>query len=269
MTVFPNAKINLGLSILSRREDGFHNIESIFLPIPWVDELSVYESDTFSFECDGIPIDGNTESNLCVKAYALLQEDFKLPPVQIKLQKNIPIGAGLGGGSADAAFTLKALNDLFHLTLKEEELEAYADRLGSDCSFFIANKPAFVSGKGEKIDHSFHLAISAYCMVVYPQLHISTKEAYENIEPKYPEVPLRNAIKNPLSAWQGAVVNDFEAALISKYPTLQQLRKNLKDMGASYVSMSGSGSSFFAFFSSKPTTILFSRQYAWKGFFLE
>jgi len=266
MKLLSNAKINLGLNIVEKREDGFHNLESVFLPVPWCDEIEISESSRLVFNSSGIEIDGNPATNLCLKAYDLIKSQFDIPPVNIQLKKQIPIGAGLGGGSSNAAFVLKALSELFKLNIEVSRLEVMADQLGSDCAFFIRNKAAFVSGKGELLNHNFKFNLKTKCILVNPNTHISTKEAYAAIQPKQPTVSLQNALQLPLTEWQNAVVNDFEAALLPNYPKLVELKKQLQAMGAQYVSMSGSGSSFFAFFKEEPTTILFDKNYQWKSF---
>lgn len=246
-----NAKINLGLSVTGKRKDGFHNIESIFLPVPWHDEIEITLSDKTVFTSEGIPIDGKAENNLCLQAYHLLLADFLMPPVHIHLKKNIPIGAGLGGGSSDAAFVLKGLNELFSLNLSIEKLEKYAGQLGSDCTFFIRNQPAFVSGKGEQLE-PIDIELKGYCLLVNPNIHISTKEAYTAIRPKKSAISLKEVIRLPYSDWQHKIINDFEAALLPKYSAMEDLKNKLLAMGAYYVAMSGSGSTYFAFFHQKP-----------------
>lgn len=261
MHLLSNAKINLGLSILNRREDGFHNIESLFLPVPWNDEIELSTSAKTAMMLSGIEVDSEDSDNLCMKAYHLLKDQFDLPPVSIKLQKNIPIGAGLGGGSSNAAVVLKGLNQLFELNISLPNLMKYADQLGSDCSFFIENRPAFVSGKGELIDSQIEFSLNTYAVLVYPNLSISTKEAYGKIVPQQPEKSIRELIQEPPHSWQNILINNFEDPLLKSYGRLRDLKEQLKSMGAFYVSMSGSGSSFFAFFDQKPTSVKFNREY--------
>ncbi len=252
MRIKCNAKINLGLSITEKRSDGFHNLESIFLPVPWYDIIEIQESDKTSFSSLGIAINGDDKNNLCMSAYHLLARDFILPPVSIHLEKNIPIGAGLGGGSSDAAYVLKGLNELFRLNLSIERLEQLASLLGSDCPFFVQNKAAFVTGRGELLDVSLKLDLNCYCLVMNPGIHIRTKEAYSAITPKKAELDLREINKMDKQEWQNTIVNDFETALLPAYPALVDLRESLLALNPFYVSMSGSGSSFFAFFKKKP-----------------
>jgi len=249
MLVFPNAKLNLGLYVTERRPDGFHNLESVFLPLPWTDALEMLPAaagQATSITLTGRPIPGDPATNLCGRAYALLQADFRhLPPVQLYLHKIVPIGAGLGGGSADAAFALKAANDLFGLNLSPEMLESYARRLGSDCAFFIKNKPVLAMEKGDVFEEIDLTLTGTGCLVVYPNLHISTAEAYARIVPQPPAHPLREALAQPLQTWRDTVSNDFEAALTPAHPVLANIKQQLYEAGAAYVSLSGSGSAMY------------------------
>ncbi|SMO67899.1 4-(cytidine 5'-diphospho)-2-C-methyl-D-erythritol kinase [Solitalea koreensis] len=249
MIVFPNAKINIGLNIVEKREDGFHNIETIFYPIKINDALEVIESEQTQFFSEGKQIPGNVEDNICLKAYHLLKHDFKLPPVHIHLLKNIPIGAGLGGGSSDGAYLIKLLNSKFNLQLCSEKMESYARKLGSDCAFFIENNPVFAVGKGDQfID--LELDLSKYFLVlVKPSIHVSTADAYGGCKPHKPLYSLQMLVRNPVSEWKNLIVNDFEDSVFTKYPEIKILKESLYESGALYVSMSGSGSSVYAFFS--------------------
>ncbi len=248
MVVFPNAKINLGLQITEKRADGFHNIASCFVPVGWYDVLEATEADAFHFVSSGINIPGNPATNLCVAAYQHLQRDFDLPPLRLHLHKVVPIGAGLGGGSADAAFALKLINAKFKLDLTDAQLEEYARPLGSDCAFFVQNKPQFCFDKGDQFaDISVDLR-GKYVALVYPNLHISTAEAYAGVRPKTPEIDLRQALQSPIGQWRHTVKNDFEDALFVKYPVLGQTKQKLYGQGASYASMTGSGSTIFGIF---------------------
>lgn len=249
MLVFPNAKLNLGLYITQRRPDGFHTLESVFVPLPWTDALEMLPAEAHqptSLALTGRPIPGNPATNLCVRAYELLQADFPaLPPVQLYLHKMVPIGAGLGGGSADAAFTLKTANDLFRLNLSTEKLEGYARRLGSDCAFFIQNKPVLAVEKGDVFEEIALSLTGTSCVVVYPNLHISTAEAYARIIPQRPQHPLRAALSQPMGTWCNTVSNDFETALTPSYPVLAEIKQQLYAAGATYASLSGSGSAVY------------------------
>ena len=271
MLVLPNAKLNLGLYVTQRRPDGFHTLESVFLPLPWTDALEILPAPTgqpTSLTLTGRPIPGDPATNLCLRAYELLQADFpQLPPVQIYLHKIVPIGAGLGGGSADAAFALKAANELFGLNLSTETLENYARRLGSDCAFFVRNQPVLAVERGDVFEEiSLNLA-GAGCMVVYPNLHISTGEAYARITPKLPQHPLREALAQPMSSWRDAVSNDFETALTPAHPVLDGIKQQLYAAGATYASMSGSGSAVYGLWeSTEPPALMWTAEYAvWQG----
>jgi 4-diphosphocytidyl-2-C-methyl-D-erythritol kinase len=254
MICFPNAKINLGLSITDRRADGYHNLESVFYPILLHDSLELVESDELSFTSSGLAIPGNADSNLCVKAYHLLASDYSLPPVHIHLHKHVPIGAGLGGGSSDAAFFLKLMNDKFELSLSVEQLETYAGRLGADCPFFIKNKPAFATGIGNQLQE-IPLDLSAYYLVlVTPDVHISTAEAYRGVKAATPVYSLLESIQKPVSVWKNFIVNDFEKHLFEAYPQIRALKSSLYEAGAVYATMTGSGSSVVGIFE-KPVVL--------------
>lgn len=249
MVVFPNAKINIGLNVVEKRPDGFHNIESIFYPIKELyDVLEVIPYNKLSFSSTGIEIPGKIETNLCVKAYQLLKTDFNIPFVKIHLHKVIPIGAGLGGGSADAAFMLKALNELFGLNLSVAQLVNYAQQLGSDCAFFIANNPAYAFDKGDMLQN-ITLDLQKYRIKVqYPDIHIGTAEAYAGITPKKADVKLTELIKKPISDWQKSIKNDFEGSIFPNHPSIKALKEKMILDGALYASMTGSGSAVYGFF---------------------
>lgn len=278
MITNPNVKINLGLNVLRKREDGFHDLETLFVPYFGIsDTLEIIVGDDFSrtsaalfgkyapeMIAQGMSEDGKLMitiaraegvdwdplKDLTAKAYHILAEDFQLPPVKIFLEKISPVGAGLGGGSADAAFALKMLNELCDLQLSEDQLAAYASRLGSDCAFFIYNRPMIGEGRGEILtDHP--LDIQAYDLqVLTPEgVAVSTKDAYGGIKPHLPEVPLKEALSRPVEQWDGLLVNDFEETVFAKYPELAAIKCSLYDSGAVYASMSGSGSALFALYS--------------------
>ena len=244
MIVFPNAKINIGLNVIEKRPDGFHNIESCFIPVPWFDALEVIESSEFNFNTTGIEIPGI--SNICVDAYQLLKKDFKLPPISIHLHKNIPIGAGLGGGSADGAFMLKLLNDKFSLSLNTSQLQDYASKLGSDCPFFIDNKSSYVEGTGNIFSPISLDLQGLYIAIIYPEIHIDTISAYKAIAPVRPAENLHDIIENsPIESWRYDVINDFEKGADVR---IIQLKDQLYAQGALYASMTGSGSAVFGLF---------------------
>jgi len=249
LLTFPNAKLNLGLYITARRPDGFHTLETVFLPLPWADALEMLPAaagQSTGLALTGRPIPGAPATNLCVRAYELLRADFPgLPPVQIHLHKVVPIGAGLGGGSADAAFALKAANELFGLGLPVETLEGYARRLGADCAFFIQNRPVLALEKGDVFEEIALSLAGTACAVVYPGLHIGTAEAYARIVPRAPAHPLRGALAGPIDTWRDTVGNDFETALAPAYPVLAAIKQQLYAAGAAYASLSGSGSAVY------------------------
>ncbi|NVO03408.1 MAG: 4-(cytidine 5'-diphospho)-2-C-methyl-D-erythritol kinase [Bacteroidetes bacterium] len=252
MISFPNCKINLGLNITEKRTDSFHNIESVFYPINLCDILEiVVSSDKFVYSESGIAIPGNSENNLCVKAYKLLLADFDLAPIKLHLHKNIPFGAGLGGGSADAAFTIKSLNKLFSLNLSSQQMQGYAARLGSDCAFFIENKPIFAKGKGE-IFEEIDFSLKGYFIgIIKSSVNVSTQEAYQNVIPIKQPNSIKDNILKPINDWKNLIENDFEKSVFLKFPELMEIKNKLYSLGAIYASMSGSGSSVFGIFETK------------------
>lgn len=248
MIQFANAKINIGLHILQKRQDGYHNLETVFYPIPLYDVVEIVESTNTRMEYSGQGIPGNQSDNLCLHAYRLLQRDFDLPSVTIYLHKTIPVGAGLGGGSSDAVATLTGLNLRFQLGLPSASLEGYARRLGSDCAFFVRNRPSFASGTGDQLEE-IDLNLKGYrLLLVKPDIHISTVDAYRMIRPQQPKIALRKAIERPLGEWRTIISNDFEVALFEEYPLLHTLKSTLYEEGALYASMSGSGSAVYGIF---------------------
>lgn len=254
MIVYPHSKINLGLHIINKRKDGFHDIETLFYPLRLCDALEIIPSmnGKTEFSSSGTPIPDNTEGNLCLKAWKILYQHHNIPAVKIHLHKVIPIGAGLGGGSSDAAFTLKLINDLFEANIPEELLAEYAKLLGSDCSFFLYGKPVLASGRGE-ILKPFDLSLKGYYLIlVSPPVHVSTAEAYAGIKPSIPETRLEDVLALPVKKWKGILVNDFEHSVFEKHPEIKKIKKQLYQLGALYASMSGSGSSVFGIFNQKP-----------------
>jgi 4-diphosphocytidyl-2-C-methyl-D-erythritol kinase len=267
MLDFPNAKINLGLFITSKRADGFHNLVSCFYPIKWCDALEILPADAYQFNTTGLPVPGDAESNLCLKAYRLLEKDYQLPPVHLHLHKIIPMGAGLGGGSSDAAFTLQILNKIFDLRLSSDVLQDYARQLGSDCAFFIANKPVLAVEKGDVFE-PIELDLTGYsCVVVYPGLHITTAEAYSKVIPQEPATDIRFVLKQDVKTWKDVLYNDFETSLFPTYPQLSELKNNLYEAGAAFASMTGSGSAVYGLFKGEvPANLVFPDNYlVWKG----
>lgn len=253
MITFPNCKINLGLDVVSKRADGYHNLETIFYPLPLTDVLEITVEDEpdapdYTFEMYNASFNCNSEENLVVKAYKILASEYKLPKVKISLFKHIPTGAGLGGGSADAAFALKMLNEIGRLSLTDEQLEEYAARLGADCAFFIKNRPAFAQGIGNILS-PIECSLKGYhIVVVKPELHISTKEAYSFVRPSQPMVSLQDIAPRPVNMWRSSMKNDFEVSAFAIHPEMQQIKEKLYSLGAFYASMSGSGSAFYGIF---------------------
>lgn len=284
MISFPNAKINIGLNVVAKRTDGYHDIETVFYPVLLQDALEikpmrpldpsqlrkrleagllVQPDDVFrpyrffpkkeDIPCCSLEITGNdfpfkAADNLVVKAYLMLQQDFDLPSIDIKLHKHIPSGAGLGGGSSDCAFMISLLNRRFNLRMRESLMERYAARLGSDCAFFISNTPSLATGRGE-ILNPISLTLKGYTiLLVKPDVSVSTAEAYASLTPKRPDIPLAEAIKRPVAEWKDCVFNDFESTVFAKYPILADIKQKLYSMGAVYASMSGSGSTVYGLF---------------------
>jgi 4-diphosphocytidyl-2-C-methyl-D-erythritol kinase len=257
MVFFPNCKINLGLKILRQRKDGFHELETIFYPLPLRDVLEAVRSPDLQFTTTGRPIPGDPEGNLTMRAFGLLKKDFpQLPNVHIYLHKQIPIGGGLGGGSADGAFMLQLLNREFQLGLDDARLSAYAGRLGSDCPFFLINQPCLGQGRGERLE-PLSLDLSRYTfLLVHPDIHISTAEAFSRCRPDDGGPSLRTVIDRPLTCWRDELVNDFEVPVFGQYPVLGQIKEQLYASGAIYASLTGSGSSLFGIFFGQKMSIL-------------
>jgi len=248
MINYPQCKINLGLNVIEKRQDGFHNLETIFYPVSLCDILEIIPSDKNSFSLSGISIPGNPFSNLVFKAYELLKKDFNLPPVQIHLHKNIPSGAGLGGGSSDAASTIVMLNKIFSLDLSENKMMNYASCLGSDCAFFIANKPMFATGKGDIFQPVNFSLNEYYIILVKPDISVNTADAYSLIKPERKIISPKEIVKNHVEEWKNKLVNDFEKPVFKKFPKIQSIKEKLYELGALYASMSGSGSAVFGLF---------------------
>ncbi len=250
MVTFPNCKINLGLNILKKRDDGFHDIETVFFPIPLTDILEIVSSDknTTSLVNTGITVDQN-EDNLCLRAYHLLKKDFpKIPQIKMHLHKVIRIGGGLGGGSADAAFTLTLLNEKYNLNISQEQLLVYAAKLGSDCAFFLLNKPCFATGRGEKME-PLELSFSAYkILLINPGIHVSTKNLFQEITSAFRGKRIREIIKQPVNSWKNDLKNDFEEIVFLKHPEIKSIKEKLYNLGAVYASMTGTGSTVFGIF---------------------
>ncbi|SDW09965.1 4-diphosphocytidyl-2-C-methyl-D-erythritol kinase [Hydrobacter penzbergensis] len=254
MVLFPNCKINLGLNIIEKRKDGYHNLETVFYPVAWNDALELVTSPEapypgIQFNSSGLPIAGDPDSNLCTKAYQLLAKDFpRLPAVRVHLHKAIPMGAGLGGGSSNGAFMLKMLNEKLLLGLDATQLMGYALQLGSDCPFFIRNTPCIATGRGEDMQ-PLALDLNAYRMVlINPAIHVSTAWAFAQLKPQPAAIPVSEAIRKPIEQWKDILLNDFEAPVIKQFPEIGQIKEQLYQSGALYASMTGSGSTLFGIF---------------------
>jgi 4-diphosphocytidyl-2-C-methyl-D-erythritol kinase len=248
MICFPNAKINIGLSVTGKREDGFHNIETLFYPVPLCDALEIIPSDKLSISQYGSLLPSDPDDNLAVIAYREMLKKYDFPPVNIFLRKAIPTGAGLGGGSADAAFMLKLIRKLYDIEASDEDLEEIASGIGADCPFFIKNKPVVATGTGNIFSPS-DLSLNGYVIyVVKPPVDVSTKEAYSMIKPAEPSLRLEDLSSVPVPEWKDAVKNDFEPVIFDKYPAVKEIKDIMYEKGAEYASMSGSGSAVYGLF---------------------
>ena len=272
MICFPNSKINLGLNIISRRSDGYHNLETIFYPIQLKDGLEIIVNEKNDIKTPyrlfqtGIPINGNHKNNLVIKALELIKSftDIELPSIDIHLHKKIPAEAGLGGGSSNAAYMLKLLNDTFSLNISENGLSKLALKIGADCPFFLYNKPAFATGIGENLQPVNVDLSNKYIAIVKPDVSVSTKDAFSMINPKTPDIPLNEIVKRPLIEWKELMKNDFELPIFKKYPVICYIKQQLYECGAVYSAMSGSGSSVFGIFETKPKlNNLFENHFVW------
>ena len=249
MITFANAKINIGLHVTNKRPDGYHSIETIFYPVKLYDVIEIFPDKETKANDLGITL--SAKDHLCIKAYEILNQDYNLPVLSFNLLKNIPVGAGLGGGSSDASHVLKLLNNEFSLGITSQQLENYAAKLGADCPFFIQNEATYAEGIGTTF-HKIHLDLSTYYIViVYPNIHISTAEAYANVIPQVPKSDLRRAIQLPIQEWKYHIINDFELGLFDKYPKLKEIKNLLYAQGALYASMTGSGSALYGIFETK------------------
>lgn len=256
MLLLPNCKINIGLNIVSKRSDGYHNLETVFFPIPLRDNLEFKEIENedvpYRLVSGGVPIEGKPEDNLIVKVYLDMKAEFNLPALELSLYKNIPMGAGLGGGSSDAAAMMKGLNEAYNLHLSAEDMEKRLAKFGADCPFFVRNKPAYATGIGDELTNCNVSLKDKFIVLVKPDVFVSTKEAYAHVTPKLPAIPLAEAIKLPIETWKEQIVNDFEQSVFPFHPELPAIKQTLYDMGAVYASMSGSGSTMYGIFN-RPT----------------
>lgn len=266
MVTFPNAKINIGLNITAKREDGFHSIETLFFPLKLTDILEFIPSKHKNhFSISGIELENSPNDNLVMRAYQELSKEYQLPPLKIHLHKKIPFGAGLGGGSSDAAFMLKSLNDSFHLNISREKLEEIAGKVGSDCPYFLNNRPMFACGRGDKMQN-IDLDINGHhLLLVVPDISISTPWAYSKCKPVKPTADLRELVKQPIDSWQNSIKNDFEAIVFEAYPEIGIIKSKLLEMGAVYASLSGSGAAVYGIFKNEPDyKNRFPNAFTWK-----
>lgn len=265
MIVFPCAKINLGLNIVSSRDDGYHNLETVFYPVPLYDALEIkYMDPKFPSDvpCDlkvtGIDLDCDEQWNLVIRAYNLLAEDYELPRVHAHLMKRIPTGAGLGGGSSDGAYMIRLLDERFRLNIGIAEMERYAARLGADCAFFITAEPMYATGIGNilaPVDDSIGFLKGLYIAIVKPGISVSTVEAYRQIKPKKPAKCCLDIVRQPIETWREELTNDFEPPVFAAHPELGDIKEKLYDMGAIFAQMSGSGSAIYGIFKEAPENI--------------
>ena len=264
MICFSNAKINLGLHVVEKRKDGYHNIETCFYPIPLHDALEVVPASEFSFTQVGLFHDSSPSDNLVMKALNLYKQQYNVPPLSVYLKKVIPLGAGLGGGSADAAFMLKLLNAFTSQNLHDDELEKMAGEIGADCPFFIQNKPTIASGIGNIFD-SIELSLKGYTLcIIKPDFLVSTKDAYASVKPAKPTVALQEILQRPVTEWKNTLINDFEPSIFQKYPIISEIKTFLYTHEAVYAAMSGSGSAVFGLFE-KDVNLTYPDCYIWKG----
>jgi 4-diphosphocytidyl-2-C-methyl-D-erythritol kinase len=267
MVSFPPCKINLGLRIVSKRADGYHDLDTCFYSIPWTDILEIIPAQRTTFSVSGNPIPGNEHDNLCMKAYHLLKKDFDLPEVAVHLHKVIPTGAGLGGGSSDCAHTLRLLDTMFSLKLSQDKLMSYAATLGSDCAFFVQDKAMIGTGRGE-ILHPVNVDLAGkYLVLVKPPVHVSTSEAYAGVTPHVPSENVQTIVETvPLRDWKGVLKNDFEASVFRHYPAIAEIKSYFYQLGAAYASMSGSGSAVFGIFNHVTKVTVPSDHTVWSGY---
>ncbi|MBO4612441.1 MAG: 4-(cytidine 5'-diphospho)-2-C-methyl-D-erythritol kinase [Bacteroidaceae bacterium] len=254
MKTFPCAKINLGLYVVERRPDGYHNLETVFYPIPLCDELEIVPAAEDQLAIEGFPVDGQWRDNLVWRVVKQLRDGgLPIPPIVIRLRKTIPMGAGLGGGSSDAAHTMLMLNEMFHLGLSDDDMEQRLSRLGADCPFFVRRQPVFATGIGDQFTPVALSLTGQHLLLVKPSDHVSTREAYSAVRPRHPQHPLLQSIQRPISEWQQLVGNDFEQSVFPQHPTIADIKQQLINNGALYAAMSGSGSAVFGIFAQAPS----------------
>lgn len=267
MILFPNAKINLGLHVVSKRTDGYHNIETVFYPVPLCDALEIVPSDDFSFHTYGLSIEGKPDDNLVMKAFNALQKEVAFSDkFSIHLKKAIPFGAGMGGGSSDAAFTLKIINNYLNLGLSSKKLERIAATIGADCPFFVENKPVYATGIGDVFQNVNVSLKGMHIAIVKPDIFVSAKDAYSMVQPTPSSSALTDILSMPVTEWKNVLVNDFEQSVFTRYPEIEEIKAKLYKLGAAYALMSGSGSAVFGLFNHRADIDhLFKGCYVWQG----
>lgn len=259
MILFPSAKINLGLRVTAKRTDGFHNIESVFYPVPLYDVIEFRTASEFKLTLHGKPVPGKVSENILNKTWKLLYRHFHIPPVEVCLLKNIPAGSGLGGGSADASFFMKGLNDFFQLNITDEKLMAFATQLGSDCPFFVQNSPAFVTGRGEIVQPCNLNLSGLFLILVIPRLHLLTNTLFQRVVPEISEISVPEMVSQPVRKWQQLLSNDFEKIVFQDYPVLAKIKNQLISRNALYASMTGTGSALYGLFETNPETKMLNK----------
>jgi 4-diphosphocytidyl-2-C-methyl-D-erythritol kinase len=266
MVAFPHCKINLGLQVIRKRADGYHDIATCFYPVPLTDMLEIIPARDFTFSFSGEPVPGDERENLCVKAFQILRREKDIPPVQMHLHKTIPMGAGLGGGSSDGAFTLTLLNEIFQLALSPARLKELASELGSDCAFFLKKEPQSGSGKGDELKELQVDLKGRFIVLVKPPVHISTARAYAEIIPTVPPMLPEQVVKNAPEKWKGLLKNDFEGPVFRMHPQIEMVKESMYDAGAVYASMTGSGAAVYGIFNSfVDMTMQFRGMFCWSS----
>lgn len=266
MICFPNCKINLGLNVIEKRADGFHSLHTVFYPVSWCDALEVIENkivNDIDLHFTGLTVDGKKEDNIIFRAWQLVRELTKLPSISVHLHKNIPMGAGIGGGSSDAAFFINLLDKKFTLGLTYQQKHSVASELGSDCAFFLDNKPVFAQGRGNEFSPVNINLDGYYLLLVYPGIHSNTRDAFQGLTPRQPANDIKSIIEQrAINEWKQELVNDFDATIMKKYPAIEKLKRDLYSRGALFASMSGSGSTVYGIFDKKPS-LDFQAGYRW------
>ncbi|HTF03228.1 MAG TPA: 4-(cytidine 5'-diphospho)-2-C-methyl-D-erythritol kinase [Bacteroidia bacterium] len=271
MITFPHAKINLGLNVTEKRSDGYHNLETVFYPVQWCDVMEILPGEDYTsgieVHASGLPVAGKHADHLCVKAYALLKKNYPVRAVKLFLHKQIPMGAGLGGGSSDAAACVKMINEMFALGISTSDMQELVKQLGADCPFFIEGKPVYATARGDEFEPVRVLLKDHFVYIVHPGIHVSTAEAFSRVVPLKPAMNVKEIVENnPVSEWKNLLQNDFESSVFAIHPAIETVKKKLYEAGALYASMSGSGSAVYGIFEKEPEELaIFSNMKSWKG----